>query len=36
MRRRFERDQGRLYAYHDGLRQEALKRLPALPAKGCR
>ena len=34
MRRRFERDQGRLYAYHDGLRQEALKRLAALPAKG--
>ena len=34
MRRRFERDQSRLYAYHDGLRQEALKRLAALPAKG--
>ena len=35
MRRRFERDKGRLYAYHDGLRQEAAKRLSALPAGGA-
>lgn len=35
MRRRFERDKGRLYAYHDGLRQEAAKRLSALPADGA-
>ena len=35
MRRRFERDNGRLYAYHDGLRQEAAKRLSALSAGGA-
>jgi hypothetical protein len=35
MRRRFERDKGRLYAYHNGLRQEAAKRLSALPAGGA-
>ena len=35
MRRRFERDKGRLYAYHDGLRQEAVKRLSALPTGGA-
>jgi hypothetical protein len=35
MRRRFERDKGRLYAYHDGLRQEAAKRLSALPTGGA-
>jgi hypothetical protein len=35
MRRRFERDKGRLYVYHGGLRQEAVKRLSALPAEGA-
>ncbi|WP_158047807.1 hypothetical protein [Skermanella pratensis] len=35
MRRRFERDAGRLYDYHDGLRREAAKRLSALPADGA-
>ncbi|UEM21094.1 hydrogenase maturation nickel metallochaperone HypA [Skermanella mucosa] len=35
MRRHFERDAGRLYDYHDGLRREAAKRLSALPADGA-
>lgn len=34
MRRRMERDQARLHAYHDDLRGETLARLAALPADG--
>jgi hypothetical protein len=34
MRRRLERDQGRLHGYYGGLRAEALARLAALPGNG--